>query len=222
MKDHDFDNCQYIQEQLHFLNDAAVAPAHRQAIDAHLAGCAACRSEWQDLQRLLLRLKRVQVEPMRAGFADAAFARVREYEEQRAAPWLKPMLGVAASVLLVGAVLILNKPVDMKPQPYEVVTTMPSSIEQVHDLRIAFNSPGLLENVGIEIILPESVSLEGSELQKISWQTNLYKGKNELKLPLKSSLNSELAAREEFVLARLTHGDKVKEFRVRLLRSEQA
>lgn len=226
MSEQEINKCAEVQEQLHFLDDLAYTDEQRQRLEAHLAQCAACRAELETLQLLLGKLKVLEAEPMRAAFTDEAFARVRSFEAETKGAWYKPVMGLAASVVLVGVAFLLVKPEAPDTVPYDVIAAAPSEEDVVQDLRIAFNSPGVLENVGIEIVLPESIGIEGSELHTLSWQTSLYKGKNELRLPLKNTARkgaakNEIAGEDEFVLARLTHGDKVKEFRVRLVRPEQ-
>lgn len=176
----------------------------------------------QELEQVLVdRLKNLEVEPMREAFLDEAFIKVRAFEATRTATWVKPLMGLAASVLLVGIVFMINKPASID-EAYDLVAATPFDAEKQHKLRIAFNSPGSLENVGIEIILPEGVGLVGVDKRDLSWRTNLHAGKNELSLPLTNLLKGKDYPQNEFVLARLTHGNKVKEFRVRLVRSEQA
>lgn len=226
MSEHEFNKCAEVQEQLHFLDDPVQTSEQRQELEAHLERCVVCRAELEALRLLLGKLKGLETEPMRAAFATEAFTRVRAVEAKTRTAWKKSVVGLAASVLVVGVAFLLVKPEAPATGPYEVIAAAPVGEDVVQDLRIAFNSPGVLENVGIEIVLPESINIEGSELHKLSWQTSLYKGKNELRLPLKNTAlkgaaKNEIAGEDEFVLARLTHGDKVKEFRVRLVRPEQ-
>lgn len=221
MSEQETNKCVEIREHLHFLDEAELNSEQTAVVQAHLESCAACRAELESLRALLATLKAVPVPAMRPAFTEEAFARVRTAEVATAASWYKPVVGIAASVLVAGVAFLLVKPEQSATVPYDLVVSAPKQEDVVQDLRIAFNSPGVLENVGIEIVLPESVSLEGSDQQRLSWQTSLYKGKNELRLPLLKSKNNEIAEEDAYVLARLTHGDKVKEFRVRLQRAEQ-
>jgi len=219
MADRNLISCEDVQESMNYLNDGNIDSESLRQVQEHIRECAVCEAAWKQLQKLLIELNDVEFEPMRDEFSEDAFIQVRAYSAKQVRLSFKPLLALAASVLLVGALFVINKPTQVS-QPAELVALAPAADKALHDLRIAFNSPGTMDNVGIEIILPNSVSLVGSEQRELHWQTKLFKGKNELRLPLENSLTGNDIMRDEFVLARLTHGKQVKEFRVRLVRSE--
>ena len=211
--------CEQLRQDMHFLTSSE----DMARLQVHVIQCASCRAEWQSLQTLLRHLREVEVEPMRETFVDSAFDRVREYQTRQASTPIKALIGMAASVLLVGALFLYNQPDISSPNEatYDLLATMPGQVDSTLELRIAFNSPGKLENVGIELMLPQGIGLAGEQQRAMSWRTDLYEGKNELTLPLKRIAVHVAPATGEFVTARLTHGSKVKEFKVRLLSSEQ-
>ena len=69
--------CAEVRERLSDWIDQALAPADRERLEAHLAGCPACREEADRLQRTVLLLR--QAPPVRApaGFVDRVLARAR-------------------------------------------------------------------------------------------------------------------------------------------------
>jgi anti-sigma factor RsiW len=104
---------EHVQEDLTALLDGAL-PASRQAeVEAHLAGCPACRAERDRLSRALAALSELPAPPAPApGFEQRFYARLaREAPRRRtlldglrARPlrWLAPAAGVAAALAVVG------------------------------------------------------------------------------------------------------------------------
>ena len=50
-------SCQRITRMLSAFQDGELDPGRRQEVERHLAGCAACRREWEGLQELDRRLR---------------------------------------------------------------------------------------------------------------------------------------------------------------------
>jgi len=93
------------EEQLNLYLDSELSTVERAAVEAHLAGCDACRAELASLQALFTALDALQPEALAADLTPVVL-RGMAAERQRAAwrrriGWLIPALqGVAAVLLL--------------------------------------------------------------------------------------------------------------------------
>jgi hypothetical protein len=244
MNQQDTSKCENFREIMHFV-DFGDKSEQAVELDAHLAACSSCYKEWEALQAVLKGLSSVTIPAMRPEFADQAFTLVRQSRSQNARKKVKtfrPALGLAASVLLAAVFVYLNNPTTPAGLEQELVdATAPvffeepfssktessepgSQIESLtpsYNLRLAFNSPGSAEGVGIKLVLPEGIGLAGREDNELNWKINLVKGKNELQLPLVKLANGSLSKIDQIVTAQLSHGDQVKAFRVRLVQDGQ-
>ncbi|HQR30658.1 MAG TPA: zf-HC2 domain-containing protein, partial [Anaeromyxobacteraceae bacterium] len=103
----------HVGEDLTALLDGALPEERRAEVEAHLAGCAACRTLRDDLARTLSVLSALpRPAPPAAGFEQRFYARLARERPRRRSfldrflvhplRWLVPATGVAAA-LLVGA-----------------------------------------------------------------------------------------------------------------------
>jgi anti-sigma factor RsiW len=92
------------EEQLNFYLDDELSAVERAAVEAHLAGCDACRAELASLQTLFTALDALQPEALAADLTSAVLREVTA-ERRRAVwrwrfSWLVPALQGTAIVLL--------------------------------------------------------------------------------------------------------------------------
>ena len=100
-------HCKTVREQLGTFVDGELADPQRRAVDAHVAGCAACRAELDALRRLAAALAAPPVQKPPAGLWPAI---VRRLDRARApAGWpvyrlsgRRPMAAAAAVALAIG------------------------------------------------------------------------------------------------------------------------
>ncbi|HEV8586951.1 MAG TPA: anti-sigma factor [Methylomirabilota bacterium] len=105
--------CSDTRELFSALADDALAPGERDALQAHLAGCAECRRELAGFERTLRRVRAMDPGRAPAGFVERVLAAARpEPWPRRLArrlfvPWPKVPLGVAAGLLIAGLAVLL-------------------------------------------------------------------------------------------------------------------
>ena len=105
-------HCENVQEQLYRFVAGDLPVADRQAVQAHLAECAACRAKLAELDAVAGVVASTPTPPIPSGFASRVMAAARKRQEaQPVAVWnllrwwrltSAPMHAVAAAVLIVG------------------------------------------------------------------------------------------------------------------------
>ncbi len=113
------DDHRHVREQLGAFALGVVDDAERTAIQAHLDGCAGCRAELAQLQRVAGRLDMLQVlqgetspasPPQPAGPADRLFVRLAAERRRRSRGMAAAVAGVAAALLILGVVVSPRDP----------------------------------------------------------------------------------------------------------------
>ena len=105
-------HCENVQEQLNRFVAGDLPVADRQAVQAHLAECAACRAKLAELDTLAGVVAGMPTPPLPSKFASRVMAAARKRQEaQPVAAWhllhwwrlaSAPMHAAAAAVLIVG------------------------------------------------------------------------------------------------------------------------
>ena len=105
-------HCENVQEQLYRFVAGDLPVADRQAVQAHLAECAACRAQLTELDAVAGVVASTPTPPIPSGFASRVMAAARKRQEaQPVAVWnllrwwrltSAPMHAAAAAVLIVG------------------------------------------------------------------------------------------------------------------------
>ena len=180
------------------------APA-RMAFEDHLARCADCRRRHEHAAAVQDMVRKLVPPAMHPGFVDRALSRATRPAAPRARS--RPVIGMAlaASVVLGAAlgVFFATRP---------VVQSVALTLEQPQTVRVMFNSAKPLKAATLSLELPDNVELVGyGGRRELSWQTDLLEGGNLMQLPLIVH-----AAPKEDLVARLSHGDSTKTFRLKI------
>ncbi|MEN9806890.1 MAG: hypothetical protein RL756_1410 [Pseudomonadota bacterium] len=95
--------------------------------------------------------------------------------------------------------------------------TTPTSIVTKEPVRLLLQSERALNDVTIEIELPEGVRVRGyGDQRRLSWQSSLLAGPNVLELPI------VVEGAGGVLVARVTQGDEARELAVRLVAAQYA
>jgi hypothetical protein len=186
--------------------DGQLEAVARQALETHLQQCPRCRLEHERAATLKAALRALPAPAPRPGFASAALARAVRGGHDRWRPLVAMALAASLVLALAVALVVGTGPV---PAPVQTVTL---TLEQPETLRLKFNSAKALPVATLSLALPENLELVGyGARRELTWQADLKEGGNLLQLPLvaRGAIKDEL-------VARLSHGQSTKTFRVRI------
>lgn len=190
-----------LDEHLQGTLDAALCSA----LDAHLAGCSACRDERDFLRGLQQDLRALPVPPPSADFEQRVLGKLRAAQGLRA-PASRPRAAVAVPFALAASLLVA---LGFFGAGQRVPEFDPAAGEP---LRLVFNSESALRGVQFELELPEGVELEGYPGERrVVWRSDLDAGSNLLELPVRAR------GGEGLLTATLVHGSEVRRFEVRVV-----
>ena len=177
-------------------------------ITAHLQECAACREDYRQTSSMLDMLRGIPVPPPSAGFADRVLSSSTRTQPDTAGSRIKYVTGgIAAS--LVAVVLMVSSITGIgpgQPDPDVMLTG-----GQVRTIRVAIESPRVVEAIRVTIDVSDNLEIEGYGRQNaISWTTRLEQGVNLIALPINA-----IAGGDGEIVARVGLGDQEKVYRIR-------
>ncbi len=177
-------------------------------ITAHLQECAACREDYRQTSNMLKMLRGIPVPPPSAGFADRVLSNTTRSRPATAGSRIKYVTGgIAAS--LVAVFLIISSITGTGPgQPDPDVMLIGG---QVKTIRVAIESPRVVEGIKVTIRVSDNLEIEGyGKQQAISWTTRLEQGVNLIALPVNA-----IAAGDGEIVARVGLDGQEKVYRIR-------
>jgi len=199
--------CRDFTLQLDDYLDGRVDAVRQRSIQGHLERCPNCRSRHQHAVALQAALRTLPAPTPHPGFVDQALSRATRAALSSAHPTWRAVIGMAIAATLVLGVA-LGVFLAAQPSP---VRTVALTLERPETVRLIFNSAKPLQAATLSLALPENVELVGyGDRRELSWQTDLRKGGNLLRLPLVA----RGTAKDELV-ARLSHGGSSKTFRLK-------
>jgi len=190
---------------------------------AHVATCADCAAVYGREQWLRRSLQALPVPAPAPGFAERVFARAKATRSERrprrrllSIP--RPGLAVGAAIASIAVAVGLwfaSQPGSRTSESMPVAHVQPASIAGAQPVRLVFRSASALNDVTIELVLPEGVELEGYPGQRrLVWQSDLRAGSNLLELPV-------LVRGPGGVLtATLNHGAERRQFSARVVSAD--
>ena len=196
-----------------YLDEHLESDTH-QVISAHIAGCTHCSQMVNDARRLRSTLRRLPAPSLRPGFAEQAFAKAREAQQQPRQRFNRRFnlqqkmtagaLAAGFAVWMITAPFIGNHNSD-NGMPVQFV-----SVDEVKTISVAMNAQKELHNVTLTLVLPEGIEVDGYNGQReITWNTNLVAGVNLLPLPIRA-----LNAGSGTLIARISHDGQSRQLRV--------
>ncbi len=200
--------CNQATTQLDDLIDDMLTPEQATALTAHLHSCPACSQELADRQELIANLRSIPVAQSSPGFAARALRHSRTHSHVRKGF----VAGFGSAIAAALVVWITAGPMNPATQPGSPIAEIALQVEESRTISLAFNSPEDVEKVTFTLQLPEGVSLAGQPGRSlVTWQDQLQRGKNVLKLTLVGKQTS----RGDLV-ASITQADQKRVFRVPL------
>jgi len=204
-------NCETCYQQLDDFLDGVLDEAAYSAVEEHRASCSACQRDYQQAVALQAKLQQFVVPPPRPGFEQRMFAQLgAKTGPKRSLHWFPASIGGAIAAMLVMWLSVFFQ-VEHTDEGLQQLTIEIDTL-QTKTVQLVFNSPGDFKQAMFVIELPENLELLGYPGDRVlSWTSPLKKGRNSLALPL---FATGIVTGD--IVARLTQGDKSKEFRMRV------
>ncbi len=211
-------NCEQTQQRLDDYLDGDLNLREEAELHAHLDQCKTCRVRVRQAEEVLTGLKVVKVPEMTPGFAHQAVRQAanqikpRSHRTAFVAGFSSALVAGLALVFVIAGLLPDHSDISTEMLPQVAI-----SVETPQTVNLAFDLANAIQNATLSIDLPEHIEVVGFPgLRRLSWQTNLTRGRNVLPLPLKgvAQTNGELVATVE-------HDGKTKSIRINVRVDEQ-
>jgi hypothetical protein len=200
--------CEDIEELLNEHGDAAVTPAQRDDVDAHLATCDDCSTAWQ--AALALSQHRALPTPAASAALLAKIAAIRPPTavKKRMSPWVAAVGGaLAAGIALVAFDYFRAADTDVRAVP-----SLTMSLNETRDVSVNIEVPQAFMDVEVRVLLAGGIELEGLRgRRELKWTTDLQAGINRLTLPIVAADGSGGK-----ILVAVGHGDNQRAFVVQI------
>lgn len=222
--------CTHVKDLLDDYADGYILLPEQQAIAQHLTGCAHCRVHLEQLNRLRHTLKNIPLPEPSPHFENRILDSLAAAKSSRptskrtlALPafnsWIAAGLGGAITAFLILWVTTFN---NTGRSPSLDTLTVNLVTNQVQHINLAFNSRYEINNATFQIELPKNIDLKGHQGKRtLQWQATLKQGANRLTLPL---IATSLISGENdklFVIARIIHDGKSREFKIKIITRAQ-
>ena len=205
-------NCLDIDKNLLAYIDHALSADEMTAMTGHINHCDDCQKKQLNELHLQSQMKALPDERIDSSFKLKILDQIKEDAPGKrlgSGFWQGFGVATAASFMIWVFVGFGSVDLEIKETTPTIVT---ASVDEVKNIRLAFDAPADFKNVTMVIELPDFAELKGYEGQKIiRWNTHLADGKNILNLPIiiKSSEQGQ-------VIAKIIANDKTKIFTVPL------
>ena len=232
-------NCTDFQNQIDDYSRGDLSPEVMAGSEAHLASCSECTRAIDGHNSLLVSLKAMPIVGPSEGFAIRALRIATESEAvgQNVGHHRRGFMvgfGSAAAAALALWVVVGVFPQQMpgtnggsemakveavnnvETNADERVPEFSIALNEQRDIKLAFFSSEDLKGATITLQMPENIALVGYKGQrKLTWETNLAKGDNTLRLPIIATSVATSATGGQLV-AHIEYMGKVKTLKVNL------
>lgn len=202
-------SCDHIQAYCEAYFDGELTEIQQLDIDNHLSSCDVCRNVYAAENKLHETLRALPVPPASPGFTQRALQQARSRHTRPRLRWYAYGFGSAVTAALV---VVFLATAHFSPVSHQDRQEIVVDLNRPHTVSLVFNAPDDIDDVTLSMQLPVNFELANYPGQRVfEWQTRLKKGRNVLTIPVVALRD----AKGELV-AGLTHGDKVKTFRILL------
>ena len=193
-----------------YLGNALSIPEREQLI-RHTESCAGCHKELRALELLQSALRDMPVEPAREFFARQVLRNATG--KQHRSPGFMHWFGAGFAGAMVAGLVLWGVVATFQPwQSPAPVAAFSIALNQQRSISLAFNAPKDVQGVTVSIDLPEQFEVLGHEgRRKLTWKTDLKKGRNILRLPVIAK-----ARGKGTMVARLSRKQQVKTLHILL------
>lgn len=200
--------CKQLQQCVDDYLDGVLPAGERRLAEQHLAGCADCRRELNQIQELRHALRALPVPAPSPDFTRRLLDKARQQHPQRRQRLLGGLAMALAASLVMWIGVALFQPDSNSPGIDHIVM----GISETREVKLVFNAPEHFRQVTLQLELSGDIELAGfTGRRDIEWQTTLKKGANTLILPITATGHGQAE-----VVARLKHEGKTRVFRIPL------
>ena len=216
-------NCQQFEQFIDALVDQTLSVAMKEAMHKHLHGCTDCQQLLEHESKLRILLAQQKVPVLRSDFASHALANARtkkigsmvqELVHRKRDKKIGTGFFAGFSYALATVVVVWLGVTHLfaDKQPADPIQTVSMSLGEVKNVNLVFNSPEVMHDVTVSIMLPDHTELQGrSGVNSLMWKTTLKQGKNIISLPVIAQQQ-----KNGVIVTRISSGNQSKEFKVRL------
>jgi hypothetical protein len=224
-------NCTDFNKVFDDYRDGEVDAATQAECDAHRAGCAACQAQFAADEAMRAGLRAMPVIGPAEGFVDRALhnAVQRNVAHHHRHGFMVGFGSAAVAALALWVVfgwfpgelptggsgantVASNTGSQADSESSAAMPELSIALNEQRDIKLAFYSGQELKGARITIQVPDNVALVGYPgRRELSWETNLAKGDNTLRLPV---LATQVARGE--LIANIQYGGQTKTLKVRL------
>lgn len=203
-------NCEQCQNRFDELLDGLMSRGYVAAWEHHIKQCDECRERFEREQAFRQALTDLPQVPMRPAFPAEALAKVRQ---ERARTHRRGFGAGFGSAIAAGLALWFAVTLFMPNEPDTAeLQSVSLTIGRVQQVNLVFNSPEHIEHATFSLSLPANTEIDGYPgRRELIWNASLHQGKNRLSLPLRV-----IASDSGDIVARISHGDREKVFRLKL------
>ena len=206
-------NCERAKEYIDDYFDGYLSANDEKTVTDHLMECSGCQDLYRQENEFRQTLKDLSVPPPSQGFSDRVFQKTVETcrRQSRRRSWLSAGGAVAAGLALW---IMVGIPVNYSPQlPQQDVPLSTMNLHASKTIKMIVNASRDMRNATITVELPEHIEIEGFPGKRsISWDTDLYKGKNLLALPVLAKTTGK-----DQIITRIEHESKSKLLKMDML-----
>ena len=195
--------------------DGELAAEQQATFEAHLADCTDCQQQLAKAQAFRAELKAMPVPAPSADFAERVLRQAVENNvDHHRRHGFVTGFGSALVAGLALWVVVGFFPVqqDMPQGGKAPLQSVSIALNETQDVKLVFNAERVVLGANISIELPENVAIAGYPGRRhLSWQTDLAKGSNLLRLPVVAS-----QAESGQLIAHIEHDNKVTTVKIQL------
>ena len=206
-------NCDRAKEYIDDSFDGYLSGNDEKAVTDHFMECSDCQTLFQQEKEFRHMLKSLPVPPPSQGFSDKVFRKTIDTcrSQSRRRSWLSAGGAVAAGLALWFMVGIPGNYSLQRPQQDVPMSTM--NLHASKTIKMIVNASRDMRNATVTVELPEHIEIEGFPGRRsVSWNTNLYKGKNLLALPIVAKTTGR-----DQIITRIEHESKSKLLKMDML-----
>jgi hypothetical protein len=205
-------NCDNVKKYIDDYFDRSLSANDEKNVMDHLVECSHCQDLYQQEKEFRLALEGLSVPPPSQGFSERVFRNTVETSRRqlRRRSWLSTGGAVAAGLAIWFMVGMPGESPQLQQQNVPM-TTM--NLHASKTIKMILHASQNLKSATVTVELPEHIEIEGFPGKRsISWDTDLYKGKNLLALPVVAKTTGK-----DQMITRIEHESKSKLLKMEML-----
>ena len=198
-------DCKQLQQCIDDYLDGTLPAGEQRLAEQHLAGCADCQAELNQIQDLRHTLRALPVPAPSPDFTRRVLNNARQQQQRR-----QRLLGGLATAMAASLVMWIGVALFQPSPDAPGIDAIAMGVSETREVKLVFNAPEDFQQVTLQLELSGNIELSGfAGRRDIEWQAALKKGGNTLVLPITATGHGQAE-----VIARIKHQGKTRIFRV--------